>query len=265
MEMPPEIKEKIVGFLPTNFLVYSRFISWGFNEVNCLYKVRQILYKSGVEYAPLRKQIKLSVTNKSSLEVLRWLNSKTKFSVGDIQFLVNVAAASGKLEVLKWAYFTFNLEKKDLLVNNFEIFIIASRFGNLEVLQWLYSILYLTKERTILKAFRYAATKKANGNLEVLKWLYSTFNFTKKDVMHNNNAVFKYALESRNLEVLKWLQSVLNLTEKVVARYRRALEFVSLSDDLLLYEWLRNTYNIEIYTYKQCVYSHTPLFRSMEI
>jgi hypothetical protein len=47
MEIPPKIKEELVGFLPTNFLVYSRLISWDFNNIGRLHE-RRILQNHGL-------------------------------------------------------------------------------------------------------------------------------------------------------------------------------------------------------------------------
>jgi hypothetical protein len=118
--------------------------------------------------------------------------------------LFRYACFEEKLNICKWLYETFQINKEKALYNNL-VFRWACQYNKLEICQWLYETFQITKEEALMydnSAFRSAFE---NGRLKICVWLYETFQITKEEAMSCDNYAFRYACEEGHLEVCQWL------------------------------------------------------------
>lgn len=149
-----------------------------------------------------------------------------------------IAAARGRLDVLKWLFALNIVDLKEKNVCGRSVAHTAAEHGHVEVLKWLRALGFLNLAERDGAGFTVALIAGYSGQLEVLKLMQAIDLLDVKECDKDGYTVSLHAARSGRLEVLKWLHALDLLDSKQRTLYGRNLaHLAAIYEQVEVLEW----------------------------
>lgn len=195
--------ENKVDKLPTEEQFKWAIENWDFNTrkvpAKCRLEVLEWLYfnfSDEIMEKLDRKYMLEQAARCGDLDMLKYLYGIFNFTEKEIKDnsidilyywgTVGNFSEENQMEILKWLYYTFNLDRKIMIDWNPSLMWVVS-WGQLKILQWIHEMFKLTVEEVNEKRFLMYAV--SCSQLNVLTWVCDTFKLTKENIDINKFSI----------------------------------------------------------------------------
>jgi hypothetical protein len=136
------------------------------------------------------------------------------FDINHMEYLENICK-SGDLESLKELHLEGKISKNDVLridEDGITLFEWVVAYGHFEICKYFYYTFQITKEDVSLNNYFIFDTACFMNHLNICVWLQKKFKFTKEELILNNNKLFKQICLDSPIEIITYLNKTFGFT-----------------------------------------------------